>query len=184
MIIFTCKKKQLFVQYKQGDRVSFLNQPGGGVVKNLLSKFRLIVTSDDGFDIAVSVDEIVPICAPSVYTISSKHIDEKEKHNIKQKLSKRKKEEEWEVDLHLDEIIGNSCFMNDHQKLQHQIRYFKNCMDRAVDCKIKKVIFIHGVGKGRLKQEIINVLKEYERIKYYDAPFRKYGVGALVVEFC
>lgn len=180
MIIFTCKTIT-GMQYKPGDKISFMNQEGGGVIKDILSNFRLIVTSDDGFDVTVSVDEIMPLRNKSVYTISSKWIDEKEKYGAK--VPERKKEEVWEVDLHLHEITDTERFVTDHEKLQYQLSYFRKCMDEAIVYRIKKVIFIHGVGKGTLKQEIVRMLKGYERIKYYDAPFKRYGVGALVVEF-
>ena len=56
-------------------------------------------------------------------------------------------------------------------------------MDAAIAHRISKIIFIHGVGKGTLKQELIHALKKYERVRHYEAPFKKYGFGALTVEF-
>jgi dsDNA-specific endonuclease/ATPase MutS2 len=178
LLLFT---KTISVQYKTGDKISFLNQPGTGVVKNILSNFRLVVTNEDGFDITVTVKEIVPFKEESVYTINAKYIDEKEKHELK--LPRLKKEDIWEVDLHLHEITDTRCFMTDHEKLQYQLKYFRKCMDEAVINGIKKIIFIHGVGKGTLKQEIVRALKDYERVKHYEAPFKKYGFGATMVEF-
>jgi DNA-nicking Smr family endonuclease len=55
-------------------------------------------------------------------------------------------------------------------------------MDAAISHRIKKVIFIHGVGKGTLKQEIIHALKDYDHIRHFDAPLKRYGFGALTVE--
>ena len=55
-------------------------------------------------------------------------------------------------------------------------------MDAAIIHRIKKIIFIHGVGKGTLKAEILHALKEYEITRHYDAPLKKYGFGALTVE--
>lgn len=46
---------------------------------------------------------------------------------------------------------------------------------------MKKIIFIHGVGNGRLKQEIISVLKATRGISFQDASYKEYGFGATQV---
>jgi dsDNA-specific endonuclease/ATPase MutS2 len=170
------------VPYKCGDKVSFLNEKGTGVVKSVLNNFHLVVTNEDGFDITVSINEIVPFKDETAYIIEPKRINEKEEQKIQ--APKNKKEEIWEVDLHLHEIANAGRFTTDHAKLRYQVQYFRKCMDIAMTHRIRKIIFIHGVGKGTLKQEIIYVLKDYEGVKYYDAPLKKYGYGALVVEIC
>lgn len=91
-------------------------------------------------------------------------------------------DEAWEVDLHLHELLDSYQQKSDYEKLAFQLKYFRKCMDVAIAHRIKKIVFIHGVGKGTLKQEILHALKDYERVRHYDAPFRKYGYGALVVE--
>ena len=47
--------------------------------------------------------------------------------------------------------------------------------------KLQKIIFIHGVGIGRLKSEILKILQQYPNLHYFDAPLSKYGVGATEV---
>jgi hypothetical protein len=38
------------------------------------------------------------------------------------------------------------------------------------------------VGNGRLKQEILNILAGYTKeVRYYDAEYKKYGLGATEV---
>ena len=46
----------------------------------------------------------------------------------------------------------------------------------------QKITFIHGVGKGTLKQEIINYLSTIDGIKFFDGALSKYGYGATTVE--
>lgn len=169
------------MQYKIGDTISFLNEKGKGVVTNILSNFRVLVTNEDGFEVSVSVDEIVPVADKSVYTVDARKIDEKEEKEIKP--PKLAFDEIWEVDLHLREILDTGRAMTDHEKLLTQLKHFHKCMDAALAHKIRKIIFIHGVGKGTLKQEIIHALNEYERVRQYDAPYKKYGFGALTIEF-
>jgi dsDNA-specific endonuclease/ATPase MutS2 len=37
---------------------------------------------------------------------------------------------------------------------------------------------IHGVGNGKLKSEIIEILKTIDDISFYDASYKNYGYGA------
>ena len=163
-----------------GDRVSFLNEKGSGVIINILNNFRVLVMNEDGFEVSVSIDEIVPVSDTSAYKVDSKKIVQKDEKEIKP--PKLTYDEVWEVDLHLREILDTGREMTDHEKLTTQLKHFRKCMDASIAHRIKKIIFIHGVGKGTLKQEIIHALKNYERTRYYDAPFKKYGAGAIVVE--
>jgi dsDNA-specific endonuclease/ATPase MutS2 len=43
------------------------------------------------------------------------------------------------------------------------------------------LIVIHGVGNGKLKQEIASILKTVDDIEYYDASYKDYGYGATEV---
>ena len=43
------------------------------------------------------------------------------------------------------------------------------------------MIFIHGIGKGRLKSELTVLFQRYKEIDFYDADFQKYGRGATEV---
>ena len=175
----------LLMHYKIGDIVSFLSEKGTGVITHVLSNFRVMVKNEDGFEISYSVDELVPIADKSKYKmdtgINEKWIDGK-KGEEEIKPPKLSHDEVWEVDLHLRGETESINIKGDHEKLLYQIKYFKKCMDAALVNRIKKIIFIHGVGKGTLKQEIIHALKNYDRVRHYDAPYKKYGTGALTVE--
>jgi dsDNA-specific endonuclease/ATPase MutS2 len=44
---------------------------------------------------------------------------------------------------------------------------------------VKKIVFIHGVGDGVLKNELRRELgRKYPKYPYQDASFREYGFGA------
>jgi dsDNA-specific endonuclease/ATPase MutS2 len=48
--------------------------------------------------------------------------------------------------------------------------------------KSKKIVFIHGVGNGKLKHELRRILDaEYKNLRYQDASFKEYGFGATMV---
>ena len=90
---------------------------------------------------------------------------------------------EAEVDLHIDMLCENPGELAPHEAFQTQMRYFRTCLNHAFENHLKKVTFIHGVGRGILKDEIMAELKKYDGIAVMDAPMRKYGVGAVEVYF-
>jgi dsDNA-specific endonuclease/ATPase MutS2 len=171
--------------FKIGDKVSFLNEKGKGTVTNIINDHRVLVTNEDGFEIPYSTNQLVPLVQKSSYDTSAKMNAKwmEGKEDEEMKPPKLFDDEVWEVDLHLHELIDQYDKKSDYEKLQIQLKYFRKCMDTAIAHRVRKIIFIHGVGKGTLRQEIVHALKSYDRIQYFDAPFRKYGYGALTVEF-
>jgi dsDNA-specific endonuclease/ATPase MutS2 len=171
------------MNFKIGDKISFLNEKRNGVVTRIISNHQVMILDDNGFEIPVSINEIVPLADETCYTIDANVISKlKEDEKKVGKSSKLAKDEVWEVDMHFHELFETDKNISAHEKLMKQLEYFRRCMDKAISQRIKKIIFIHGIGKGTLRAEIIKALSDYEGVKYYDAPYRKYGQGALVVE--
>ena len=172
------------MKFKIGDKVSFLNEKGSGIIANILSDFRVTVLNEDGFEISYAIDQLVPLAEKSSYKMNSimdaKWLEQKEEQDVTPPHLEL--DEAWEVDLHLHELIDTNQQKSDHEKLMFQLKYFRKCMDAAIQNRIKKVIFIHGVGKGTLRQEIVHALKDYDRVQHFDAPLKRYGFGALTVE--
>ena len=88
-----------------------------------------------------------------------------------------------EVDLHIEKLHDNPGNLNSDDMLQIQLAFFRTCLNHAVINRMKKVIFIHGVGRGVLKTEMQRELDKYDNLAYMDAPISKYGVGAMEVYF-
>jgi hypothetical protein len=102
-----------------------------------------------------------------------------------EKVSKSNKEYlkslEKEVDLHIEELVENPGSLSNFEMLNIQLERFEKELDEAIAKNLKKIIFIHGVGNGRLKQEIISVLKATRGITFHDASYKEYGYGATQV---
>lgn len=87
-----------------------------------------------------------------------------------------------EVDLHIENLVDSYRGMSNHDMLQTQLRHFQMHLDEAINNRYHKIVFIHGVGNGRLKQEILNILAGYTKeVRYYDGEYKKYGLGATEV---
>lgn len=90
---------------------------------------------------------------------------------------------EAEVDLHIEALHENPDQLADSEKLDIQLRFFRTCLNHAMLNGVKRVVFIHGVGRGVLKTEIQHELDQYGNIQYIDAPMSVYGAGATDVYF-
>ncbi|NOY96361.1 MAG: DUF2027 domain-containing protein [Chlorobi bacterium] len=89
-----------------------------------------------------------------------------------------------EVDLHIHELLDNYSGLSNHEILDIQMDRFRSEMERAIKNKAKRIVFIHGIGQGTLKAEIIKELKtKYRKYYFQDASFKEYGYGATMVIF-
>ncbi|MDF2453919.1 MAG: hypothetical protein K0S26_3423, partial [Bacteroidota bacterium] len=83
-----------------------------------------------------------------------------------------------EIDLHIEELVDSHSGLTNAQILNIQLERFEREMEHCLSNGIKKLIAIHGVGNGKLKQEIIGILKSIDGISYHDASYKNYGFGA------
>jgi hypothetical protein len=86
----------------------------------------------------------------------------------------------FEIDLHIEELIDDASGMDNSSMIQYQLNYFNKCLDEARNRKLWKFIAIHGVGKGVLRNEIRQLIKQ-EGLKFQDASYQRYGYGATEV---
>lgn len=86
-----------------------------------------------------------------------------------------------EIDLHIGELVEDYYLLENEQMLKIQVEYARKCLNEAIIQGLSKIIFIHGVGPGVLKSELIKELNKYQNIHHFDASMAKYGVGATEV---
>ncbi len=86
---------------------------------------------------------------------------------------------EAEVDLHISALREDYSKLSPHEILTIQMGYFERMLGSAIAFTFKRVVFIHGIGNGSLKQAIIQRINEYEDVEFRSASFAKYGNGAI-----
>ena len=112
----------------------------------------------------------------------NKVIKEKEAKPKKQKYARRDEPSILEVDLHIDELIDTTAGLSKGEIITIQLDRFKQVMADNVKNKGRKLVFIHGVGNGKLKTEVRKLLdRQYKKHTYQDASFQEYGYGATMV---
>ena len=182
------------MEIQVGNHIKFINENLVGEIKSILSNDRFIVSCSDGFDREVGIHEIVIVSEnnESLYRIDnnffSKNFTPKSaKVNEVGVLSsylesaKYQAEGVLEIDLHLEELVEYPGKLEDWQKLFTQMQHVKKCLTAAMEKKVKKIIFIHGVGTGVLRAELINYLATIDCVTISDADNRRYGIGATEV---
>ncbi|MEN8703931.1 MAG: Smr/MutS family protein [Polaribacter sp.] len=95
-------------------------------------------------------------------------------------FTKTKNEVILEVDLHINQLVKSTRGLDNYDMLNLQLSTAKRKIEYAISKRISKLVFIHGVGEGVLKAELISLLNRYP-LKYYDASYKKYGLGATEV---
>ncbi len=170
------------MQFKIGDKVCFLNEKGMGVISAILGKKTVKVRIDEGFDLPFAVGQLLLVSANNSIEIpSASAVKQKSILSPISKSKPHQKDIEIEVDLHIDELLDTHSGMNNTQILHIQLRHVKKELENAISSRAKKITFIHGVGIGRLKQELCSILSNYDGLRFQDAPYSKYGQGATEV---
>ncbi len=114
---------------------------------------------------------------------NQKITDDLSTQKVVEEIKKDVNNELLEVDLHIHELTADTSGLNASQMLNIQINHFRKKMEEAItNPRIKKIVFIHGVGGGTLKLELRRILsREYGHYDYHDASFAEYGYGATMV---
>ncbi len=95
---------------------------------------------------------------------------------------KKKISETVEVDLHITELIDDAKGLTNKEILDIQLEKVETEMKAAIKSHIKRIVFIHGLGQGVLKQEVAKILKsKFPKYYFQDASFKEYGYGATMV---
>lgn len=173
--------------FKEGDRVEVLDEVLRGVVV-AVSDTEITIESDDGFMMKFGPNELVNISGDTSIKVTNLEVaqikSEKEVPKKKRPPTKRPKERNapaMEVDLHINQLVKSSKGMSNHEMLNLQLETAKRQLEFAIQKRIQKVVFIHGVGEGILKEELDFLFGRYDNLKYYDADYQKYGLGATEV---
>jgi hypothetical protein len=112
-----------------------------------------------------------------------KFIIQKKRKDLKTSpLKSQNKTEIEEVDLHIEHLTDDFMTLTAGEMLDMQMARFTIALEGAVRNNISRIVFIHGVGNGKLKFEIRKTLdSKYSHLKYQDASFKEYGYGATMV---
>lgn len=85
----------------------------------------------------------------------------------------------YEIDLHIEKLVGHVGKMSNHEMLILQLEAFERALDIAISLQQQSMVVIHGVGKGRLREEIHNILRGNMHVNHFMCDWNpRYGMGA------
>ena len=169
------------MELKKGDIVFVTDEDLKGTVIDIVSD-EVKFLSEDGFEYKFPVY--------SVFKLDEKGqvIHQKKEYQPTSNKPKKKSEAATSVsfdvrnpvfDLHIEALCPDRSFPNEHEALVFQLETAREIIAICNRKRIRKLTLIHGVGKGKLRKELRNLLSEsYPEIEYLDGNYRKYGAGA------
>ena len=90
----------------------------------------------------------------------------------------------YEVDLHIEALTKDHESMTALEKLTLQLQTFEKEFELAIAHHQKSLIIIHGVGSGKLKDEVHEILKMRKEVKRFVNQYHPaYGYGATEIYF-
>tara|TARA_R110002049_G_scaffold37701_1_gene118158 strand:- start:8834 stop:9394 length:561 start_codon:yes stop_codon:yes gene_type:complete len=175
--------------FKVDDHVMVIDEDLTGVIKKIAGN-TIYIETEDGFLLNFKREELIKHKGKSNLTsqlFSNSDINSviAQKEFSKRKPQKRIKSKDrfeptMEVDLHINQLVKSAKGMTNHDMLTLQLDTAKHKLEFAISKRIQKVVFIHGVGEGVLKLELEYLFGRYN-VKFYDANYQKYGLGATEV---
>lgn len=79
-------------------------------------------------------------------------------------------------------MVDDYKHLSNSEIIDIQLSRFTTALDGGILSGTRRMVFIHGVGNGKLKYEIGKTLdRKYPKLKYQDASFKEYGYGATMV---
>lgn len=156
--------------------MAFLNQTGTGRVLDI-RRGEVLVEDENGFEDWYPAGELVPR-----KKLEFKEVKYKDQPPRSQNAGKSTQTRVMEVDLHFAQLVEFPKNYTRWEMVQIQLQTARQAVDKARRSGIKTLILIHGVGEGRLREEIHQMLERMDRLQFYDASYAKYGQGATEVE--
>lgn len=90
----------------------------------------------------------------------------------------------YEVDLHIEKIIPDWSGLSNFEILTIQLHEFQRYMEAAIAARQFSMVVIHGVGKGKLREEIHDILRRTPEVRNFVNQYDiRYGYGATEIFF-
>jgi dsDNA-specific endonuclease/ATPase MutS2 len=177
------------MKIKVGDKVETIDDAIIGVV--IKTSDTIITIEDaDGFEFQFEANELMLLTEGNaieyaVYDADLESVkrekETKKRSNTPTVKPKERHAPKFEVDLHIHHLTKSSKHMSNYEMLNLQLDTARGQLEFAIRKRIPKIVFIHGVGEGVLRQELETLFGRYNNIKFYDADYKVYGLGATEV---
>ncbi len=165
-----------------GDKVELIDDNVSGTVVKV-DQDEVTFETEDGFEMKVPANLIVKIVGKLKIDSNNDLLLSKVNSDLNAKPKTpspkpKRQQPAMEVDLHIHNLVDKTSHLSNFEMLNIQLEHSQRKIDFAIKKRIKRIIFIHGVGQGVLKAELQTLFRRYDHIEFYDADYQKYGLGA------
>ncbi len=89
-----------------------------------------------------------------------------------------------EIDLHIEKLSSDWTHLDNFEILTQQLQHFEKYFDLAVAHHLPSMIVIHGLGSGKLRDELHELLRLKKEVKSFINRYDpRYGYGATEIFF-
>ncbi|WP_339625653.1 Smr/MutS family protein [uncultured Winogradskyella sp.] len=178
------------MKIKIGNKVETIDDNISGIVTKILDT-TITIEDNDGFEFQFEANELMLSSFDDTIesAIYNSDIDAvKREKQVKKRSAtptvkpKERNAPKFEVDLHIGQLTNSIRGMSNYDMLNLQLDKARGQLEFAIRKRIPKIVFIHGVGEGVLKQELETLFGRYNNVRFYDADYKTYGLGATEVK--
>lgn len=165
------------MKFQIGEKVLFLHDTGYGIVKAINGDSSLQVLDENGFERRCTLGEVCKLVAEDFGEASVSE-------SVESRLvsGKKIKMDIPELDLHIENLSESTRGLTNHEIVQLQLKALKDFLQEIQSKKIRKVLIIHGVGEGVLRQEVHYILRSINGAILHDEHYTPRGFGATLLE--
>jgi dsDNA-specific endonuclease/ATPase MutS2 len=173
--------------FSVGDKVAVLDDAINGVVISIKNS-EITIETTDGFKMTFFVNELIKVNDTSILSKnigsfnSTKIKIEKEEPKPRSFVKVKKSKNEIpapEFDLHIEKLIDRHSHLDAVGILGIQLNAFEKFYDEALMNNLTTITVIHGVGTGKLKDEIHEILRLKKDVKSFINRYNaSFGYGA------
>lgn len=177
-------------KFKAGSLVGFMHEQGRATVVKFERGFYHVI-DEDGFEKKYREADLIeihgdnfPLAAAAYDKMKADQRTPKPAPAPKNAIPAARKKRnlsEWEIDIHAEELNINMRGMTNHDILTEQLKALKNFHEKAMRKQIKRLVIIHGVGEGVLREEVHMYFAKFFGTRCLDADIEEYGKGATEV---
>ncbi|MEQ8624892.1 MAG: Smr/MutS family protein [Vicingaceae bacterium] len=170
-----------------GDRVEVIDEALKGEVLSV-DNTLVVVCCEDGFEYTYEKSQLLKIGDGGLVEFERKKLELELEQSVEltgefpirkliQLIGKKPV-----IDLHIEELAPNKNFETLHDILSYQLDYVQQVLATAGVKRIRQLVFVHGVGKGILREQLRALLSsKYPTVEYFDGSYNHFGSGATEV---
>lgn len=167
-----------------GDKVVVIDEDLTGEVVAVFEN-KVCLCCEDGFEYTYEMHQIIKLSGEGSVEFVRKayKLEEESTSNYDAIHSMRKQVhligKKPVIDLHIEELAPNKKFESLHEILAFQLNHVQDVLATAGIKRIRQLVFVHGVGKGILRESLRSMLaSNYQSVEYFDGSYNNFGAGA------